>query len=48
MNGSSWWRRRERFEPSPALSWDQLRAERLHELRWWHIDEVEVGDDSTA
>lgn len=31
----------ERFVPTPALSWDQLRAERLHELRWWHIDEVE-------
>ncbi len=29
-----------RFEPTPALSWDQLRAERLHELRWWTIDEI--------
>jgi 8-oxo-dGTP diphosphatase len=31
----------ERFEPRPALSWEQLRAERLHELRWWHIDDIE-------
>lgn len=31
----------ERFEPTPALSWEQLRAERLHELRWWHIDDIE-------
>jgi 8-oxo-dGTP pyrophosphatase MutT (NUDIX family) len=31
----------ERFEPSPALTWGQLRAERLHELRWWHVDEIE-------
>ena len=23
------------FTPAPALTWDQLRAERLHELRWW-------------
>lgn len=30
----------ERFEPKPALTWDQLRNERLHELRWWTIDEV--------
>jgi 8-oxo-dGTP pyrophosphatase MutT (NUDIX family) len=30
-----------RFEPEPALSWEQLRAERLHELRWWHIDDIE-------
>jgi hypothetical protein len=31
----------ERFEPRPALSWEQLRAERLHELRWWHLDDIE-------
>jgi 8-oxo-dGTP pyrophosphatase MutT (NUDIX family) len=31
----------ERFEPAPALSWEQLRAERLHELRWWHLDEID-------
>jgi 8-oxo-dGTP diphosphatase len=30
----------ERFEPAPTLSWEQLRAERLHELRWWHVDDV--------
>ena len=37
----------ERFEPTPALSWEQLRAERLHELRWWHLDEIDraAGDD---
>ena len=23
------------FEPAPRLTWEQLRAERLHELRWW-------------
>ena len=33
----------ERFEPQPALSWNQLRAERLHELRWWTIDEIDVA-----
>ena len=32
----------ERFEPQPALSWDQLRAERLHEIRWWTVDEIEA------
>lgn len=32
-----------RFDPAPALSWEQLRAERLHELRWWHIDEIEAA-----
>jgi 8-oxo-dGTP pyrophosphatase MutT (NUDIX family) len=31
----------ERFDPAPALSWEQLRAERLHELRWWHLDDIE-------
>lgn len=30
----------ERFEPHPTLSWSRLRAERMHELRWWSIDEL--------
>lgn len=29
-----------RFEPTPALDVDQLRAESLHEIRWWHLDEI--------
>lgn len=29
-----------RFDPEPTLSWEQLRAERLHEIRWWSIEEV--------
>ncbi len=29
-----------RFEPTPALTPDQLRAERLHELRWWTTREI--------
>jgi 8-oxo-dGTP pyrophosphatase MutT (NUDIX family) len=28
------------FEPQPRLSWEQLRSERLHELRWWSVDEL--------
>jgi len=35
----------ERFEPDPALSWEQLRDERLHELRWWHVDDIERATD---
>lgn len=34
----------DRFEPQPAFSWDELHAERMHELRWWHVDEVERHD----
>ncbi len=33
----------ERFEPEPHLSWDELRAERLHEIRWWTLDELEAA-----
>lgn len=33
----------ERFEPRPALSWEQLRAERVHEIRWWTLAEVEAA-----
>lgn len=35
----------ERFEPKPTLSWEQLRAERLHEMRWWHLDDIERAAD---
>lgn len=35
----------ERFQPTPALTWDQLRAERLHELRWWGLDEIDAATD---
>lgn len=29
-----------RFEPAPALTWEQLRAEYVHEVRWWHLDDI--------
>lgn len=32
--------RTERFDPTPQLSWDELRAERIHELRWWRLAEI--------
>ena len=28
------------FEPRPELGWDRLRAEYLHEIRWWTCDEL--------
>ena len=34
--------RTEAFEPRPRLTWEQLRAERLHELRWWTLAEIEA------
>ncbi len=33
----------ERFDPVPEMSWEQLREERLHELRWWTSDEIIVA-----
>lgn len=32
-----------RFDPIPDLTWEQLRAERVHELRWWTIEEVDAA-----
>jgi 8-oxo-dGTP diphosphatase len=32
--------RTERFEPVPAIGWEQMRAERVHEMRWWTVDEI--------
>ena len=34
------------FEPAPALSWDELAAEYVFELRWWTIDEM--ADEDTV
>lgn len=34
----------EEFEPRPELGWDRLRAEYLHEIRWWTRDELTVSD----
>ncbi|MEN9644911.1 MAG: hypothetical protein RL238_1580 [Actinomycetota bacterium] len=31
------------FEPQPRLSWDELRAEYLFEVRWWHLHEIHDG-----
>jgi 8-oxo-dGTP pyrophosphatase MutT (NUDIX family) len=31
------------FEPRPRLSWEQLHAERMFEVRWWHLDELHDG-----
>lgn len=32
------------FEPRPQLSWEQMNAEFVHELRWWTIDEIAASD----
>ena len=32
--------RTDHFEPSPQLSWAELRAERVHEMRWWTVPEI--------
>ncbi len=28
------------FHPHPRVGWDRLRAERVHELRWWTLAEL--------
>ncbi len=34
----------ERFEPQPGLDWVRLRAEYVHELRWWTPEEITASD----
>ena len=34
-----------RFEPEPEIGWDMMRAEYVHELRWWHLTEIEHAVD---
>jgi 8-oxo-dGTP pyrophosphatase MutT (NUDIX family) len=31
----------ERFEPKPAMTWHQLNAENIYEIRWWSIEELQ-------
>lgn len=32
------------FEAVPRLSWDQMNAEFVHEVRWWTLDEIAASD----
>ena len=36
------------FEPRPRLSWAQLNAEYVHELRWWTPDELAETTETFA
>ena len=36
------------FEPQPVFSWEQLNAERVFELRWWSIEELDHHRPPTA
>jgi len=35
----------ERFEPKPAMTWEQLNAENIFEIRWWSLDELLAAKD---
>jgi len=39
--------RTRRFDPSPALTTEQLRAEHLVDLRWWSLDELLLEPETT-
>ena len=32
------------FEPKPRLTWEQMNAEFVHELRWWTLAEIAASD----
>ncbi len=36
------------FTPRPRLSWEQLQAEYVFELRWWTLPELEGADANFA
>jgi ADP-ribose pyrophosphatase YjhB (NUDIX family) len=36
------------FTPAPALSWEQLNAEYVFELRWWTLTELEAAEETFA
>lgn len=36
------------FTPKPRLSWEQLNAEYVFELRWWTLPELEAAEETFA
>ncbi len=40
--------RTKRFEPEPTIGWERLRAELVHEMRWWSVAEIEHAPDRFA
>jgi 8-oxo-dGTP pyrophosphatase MutT (NUDIX family) len=31
------------FDPTPTLTWEQMNAEYVFELRWWTLDEIDAA-----
>ncbi len=36
-----------RFEPDPQIGWEALRAEYVHEIRWWSLDAIDEAVTSS-
>jgi 8-oxo-dGTP pyrophosphatase MutT (NUDIX family) len=36
------------FEPTPRLTWEQLRLEGMTAVRWWELDELEATQTTFA
>ena len=34
-----------RFVPRPTIGWEAMRAEQVHEMRWWSHREIEQATD---
>ncbi len=32
-----------RFDPVPEIGWEQLRAEYVHEIKWWSVGEIHAA-----
>jgi ADP-ribose pyrophosphatase YjhB (NUDIX family) len=37
--------RTSRFDPHPTIGWEAMRAEHVHEMRWWSLAEIESSVD---
>lgn len=37
--------RTERFDPEPTIGWEAMRAELVHEMRWWSLEEITQAAD---
>ena len=35
----------EHFTPEPAIGWERMNAEFVHDIRWWTLDEIDASDE---
>ena len=46
MNKIYWVRVDEEFDPKPSMTWEELNAENVFDIRWWSFAEIHSATNS--